>query len=131
MPTNLYLLLATADDVPGSDTNLVSDLTEISLGNGYATGGIQLNLNDVDFDTLIEDDGTNQGKIGIKDLALVASGGSIPSSGDGASYYILTDDKAPIANREVIAFWSTASPVFVSDGQTHTISNLFLVSNES
>lgn len=131
LPTNFYLLLATIDDIPDADTNVVSELTEIVAGNGYSAGGIQLIPGATDFITLIEDDTLDQGRITIKDLALVASGGNIPPSGLGASFYILTDDSSPPSDRDVIAYWSTSSPIYVSSGQTHTISTMAIVAKES
>ncbi len=109
IPTNFYVALMKADDVPDADTNVFSDLTEIAAGNGYTTGGFQLTPNDTDFDTLTENDADNYGAVEIKNVAWTATGGPIPSAGDGARYAILTDDNGVVANREVWDWWDLAT----------------------
>jgi len=130
-PTNFYVALITNTTVPTADTNTFSDLTEIAAGNGYTTGGYSLTKNSTDFDTLTESDGDDRGLIQIKDVAWVAAGGPIPSSGSGASYAVLLDDNATVANREVIAYWSLTTARSVSTGQTLTLQDLELRLNES
>lgn len=120
-PTNFYVALVTSAVAPTADTNTLSDLTEIAAGNGYTTGGISLNRNATDFDTLTENDANDRGEIQIKDLVWTASGGSIPASGGGARYAVLTDDNGTVANREVLYFWDLSSDQSVSDGQTLTL----------
>ena len=51
-PTNLYVLLATSAIEPTSDMKTVSEITEVTAGNGYATGGFQISRNSTDFDSL-------------------------------------------------------------------------------
>ena len=128
-PTNFYVALVT--DTPDCDTNLMSDLTEIVAGNGYTSGGYQLTRNATDFDTLTEDDTGNQGEIQIKDVVWTASGGTIPDSGSGALYAVLTDDHATINSREVYAFWSLGGATSVGDGAMITLADLELDLNES
>lgn len=67
----------------------------------------------------------------IKDVSWTASGGSIPSSGSGARYAVLTDDNATVGNREVLAYWDLTSDRTVSDGQTLTLQDLEIDANES
>jgi hypothetical protein len=126
-----YVALCTSADAPGPDTDTLGDLTQISTGNGYSDGGYQLTGNATDFDTLTEDDGSDRGLIQIKDVAWTASGGPIPSSGDGARYAVLTDDNATVANREVLAYWDMSSDRSVSDGDPLTLQDLELRLNES
>jgi hypothetical protein len=130
-PTNFYVALVTSAVAPTADTNVLGDLTEIAAGNGYTSGGISLNRNATDFDTLTEDDANDRALIQIKDVVWTASGGTIPSGGDGARYAVLTDDNGTVANREVIGFWSLSSDRTVSDGQTLTLQDLELRANES
>lgn len=130
-PTNFYVALVTSAVAPGPDTDTLSDLTQIATGNGYTDGGYQLSRNDTDFDTLTEDDSNDRGEIQVKDVVWTASGGSIPDSGDGARYAVLTDDNATVANREVLAYWDLSSDRSVSDGQTLTLQDLTLRINES
>ena len=131
IPTNLYLALVTDDDVPDADTNVLGDLTEITAGNGYTTGGYQLNMDATDFDTLTEDDGSDLGSIQIKDVIWTASGGTIPSAGGGARYAVLIDDNGTVANREVLAYFDLGSSIVVSDTQTLTLADHKLSLNES
>lgn len=122
-PTNFFVALVTSASAPTADTNLMSDLTEITAGNGYTSGGISLTrgLGGSDFDNNTEDDTNDRGFIQIKDVVWTASGGSIPGSGDGARYAVLTDDDGTVANREVYAFWDLSSDRTVSNGQTLTL----------
>jgi hypothetical protein len=117
-PTNYYVALVTATTTPIADINTFSELTEITAGNGYATGGFQLAKNDTDFDVLTEDDTNDRGYVQIKDIVWTASGGSIPSAGDGARHAVLLDDSVTIASREVYAYWDLTSDRQVSTGQT-------------
>lgn len=129
-PTNLYVALVTSAAAPGPDTNTLSDLTEIANGNGYTTGGYQLDRNSTDFDTLTENDTDDRGELQIKDVAWTASGGPLPASGSGARYAVLLDDNATVGSRQVLASWDLASDRVVSVGQTLTLQNLELRATE-
>lgn len=131
LPSNLYVALVTSATAPGADINTLGDLTEIAAGNGYTSGGYQLGLNATDFDTLTEDDSADLGKILIKDVAWTASGGAIPSSGDGARYAVLTDDNGTVASREVLCYWDLSSDRSVSNGGTLTLEDLQIDIRES
>jgi hypothetical protein len=121
--TNLYIALITSAAAPTVDTNTFSELTEIAAGNGYTAGGISLSRNSTDFDTLTEDDSGNLALIQIRDVVWTASGGSLPGSGNGARYAILTDDNGTQGSRQVIAYWDLTSDRTVSSGQTLTLQN--------
>jgi hypothetical protein len=121
LPTNFYVALCTSAATPTVDTNTFSELTEIAAGNGYTAGGISLTKNSTDFDVLTEDDTGDLGKIQIKDLTWTASGGSLPGSGNGARWAVLTDDNATQGNRIVIAWWDLTSDRSVSVGQPLTL----------
>jgi hypothetical protein len=123
VPTNLFVALVTSATAPAADINTLSQLTEIAEGNGYTAGGYQLNRDTTDFDALTEDDTNDQGILQLKDVFWTADGGTIPASGDGARYAVLTDDNATVANREVLAWWDLASDRSVSNGQTLTLQN--------
>lgn len=123
LPTNYYVALVTSATAPDADTNTLSQLTEIAAGNGYTSGGISLSKNSTDFDVLTEDDTNDRGLIQIKDLVWTASGGTLPGSGSGARYAVLTDDNATVGSREVYHFWSLVSDRSVSDTQTLTLQN--------
>lgn len=131
IPTNLNLALVTSAVAPNADTNTLGELTQIATGNGYADGGYQLNMNDTDFDSIIEDDTNDRSRIQVKDVAWIATGGSIPASGSGARYAVLTDDNATIANREVLIYWDLESDRTVSDGQTLALQDCEIRLNET
>lgn len=105
MPTNFYVALVTVAVTPTVDINTLSQLTEITAGNGYTTGGYQLTPNSTDFDTTTEDDALDKALCQIKDLVWTAVAGPIPSAGDGARYAVLTDDNGTVGLRQVIAVW--------------------------
>jgi hypothetical protein len=123
-PTTFYVALVTSAAAPTADTNTLGDLTQIAAGNGYTSGGIAVARNTTDFDTLTEDDTNDRGDLQIKDLTWTASGGSIPGSGNGARYAVLTDDNGTVNSREVYAYWDLTSDRSVSTGQTLTLQNL-------
>jgi hypothetical protein len=124
--TNYYVALVTSATAPTADTNTLSQLTEIAAGNGYTTGGFQLTPGSTDWDSITENDTDDRGEVQIKDVAWTASGGSIPGSGSGARYAVLTDDNGTVGSREVYAFWDLTSDRTVSDGQPLTLQNLEL-----
>ena len=121
LPTNFYVALCTSAATPTAVTNTLSELTEIAAGNGYTAGGISLTKNSTDFDTLTEDDSGDLGKVQVKDLTWTASGGSLPASGNGARWAVLTDDNATQGNRLVLAWWDLVSDRSVSVGQPLTL----------
>lgn len=119
--TNFFLFLITSASTPTADTNVKSDLTEIATGNGYTAGGISINRDSTDFDVLTEDDANDRALIQLKNIVWTASGGSIPASGNGARYAILTDDNVTLANREVWTYFDLVSDRTISDTQTLTL----------
>ena len=122
-PTNYYVALITNAVVPDADTNTLGQLTEIAAGNGYTAGGYQLTPNASDFDSLVENDTDDRGELQVKDVAWTASGGSIPASGDPASFAVLTDDNATLANREVYVVLDLQGTRTVQDGYPLTLQN--------
>ena len=131
IPTNFYVALWTSASAPTADSNTMADGTQINTGNGYSDGGYQLTPGATDFDTWTEDDGNDRGLVQIKDVTWTASGGSIPDTGGGARYAVLTDDNATVANRKILAYWDLTSDRSVSDGQDLTLQDLELRANES
>lgn len=123
VPTNLFAALVTSAVAPVVDTNTFSELTEVASGNGYTAGGISLSRNSTDFDVLTEDDTNDRALIQIRDLVWTASGGSLPGSGSGARYAILTDDNGTQGSRDIINSWDLSSDRVVSSGQTLTLQN--------
>ena len=124
-----YVALVT--DTPDEDTNTMSDLTEIAAGNGYTSGGYQLTPGETDFDTYTEDDDNDKALVQVKDVVWTASGGTIPDSGDGALYAVLTDDHATVGSREVYAYASLGGATSIGDGATLTIADFEIDITES
>lgn len=131
LPTTFYVALVTVAVVPVADTNTKSELTELVNGQGYTTGGIAVNNDSTDFDVHTEDDANDRALIQVKDLVWTASGGTLPASGAGASYAVMTDDNGTQGSREILFYWSLGSAYSVSDGQTLTLQNLEIRINES
>jgi hypothetical protein len=131
MPTNYYVALVTSAVAPSADTNTLSQLTEIAAGNGYTTGGYQLTPNSTDFDVSTEDDTNDRGYIQLKDITWTASGGSVPASGSGARYAVLTDDNVTVGSRKVLLYWDLGADRSVSNGQSLTLQNCEARLNES
>jgi hypothetical protein len=123
-PANFYLALCTSATAPTADTNTLSDLTEITAGNGYTSGGQSVARNTTDFDTITENDASSRVELQLKDEAWTASGGIFPASGGGARYTVLLDDNATVGSRQVIFWWDNTASQFLSDTQTLTLINL-------
>lgn len=124
-PAAFKMALCTSAVAPTQDTNTLSQLTQVTGGTGYTTGGIAVERSVTGFDTATEDDTNDLGSFKIKDLVWTASGGSIT----GISYACLVDDNA-IPN--VIAYFTvTGGPVTVTTGQTFTLQDCELQLKES
>ncbi|MCK9568823.1 hypothetical protein M0R72_07780 [Candidatus Pacearchaeota archaeon] len=124
-PTAFKVALVTTAVAPTCDTNTLSQLTEVTGGTGYTTGGIAVERSATGFDSVVEDDSGDLASFKIKDLVWTASGGSI----SGISYAVLVDDEA---TPNVIAYWTvTGGPVTVTTGQTFTLQDCELQLKES
>ena len=127
-PTNIKVALCTSASTPDADTNTLSDLTEIAAGTGYTAGGYDLTRNGTDFDVITEGDSADNCIIQVKDVVWTASAGSIPNSGDGARWAVLTNDDS---DADVIAYFDLTSDRSVSDGQSITLQNLQINATET
>lgn len=123
---NFRVALVTAATAPGPDTNTLSDLTEIPSGNGYTAGGRAITYSGGDFGTVTEDDTNDRGSVTIDDVTWTATGGSLPASGDGARYAVLTD-----ASGNVFAYFDLTSDRTLANGESLTLSGAELRLNES
>ena len=123
--------LALTSDAPTADTNTVSDLTEITAGNGYTSGGQAVALDSTDFDTWTEVDASDRALLQMKDFSWTAAGGNIPSADTGPRYVILTDDHATVASREVYHYWDIGATVTVVSGTSLILQDLEIRINES
>ena len=125
----LFVMLCTSAVTPDKDVETFATLTPIATGSGYqSTGGIGTNEgfllpgNAADFYAITHGDG--YGRIKIRDIIWTASGGSIPDSGDGARWAVLTDNNTTIDSRVVLAWWDLTSDRSVADGNTLTLQDL-------
>jgi len=119
-PTKLYAALVTG--APTKATTKMSDLTEIAPGNGYVSGGVQLNRSTSDFPTLTKT--VNDAVAYLKTIQVSASGGKIPPSGSKAKYMVLTTDEATVGNRRVWWWWELSQEHEVVDGQVLQIEDM-------
>lgn len=122
--TNFYIALVTSAVVPTHATKLLSELTEIAAGNGYTSGGYQLNRDTTDFNSITEEDVDQFTRIGLKPIVFTASGASIPASGSPARYLVLTTGEATVANRQIIMYESLTSDRIATAGLSINITAL-------
>ena len=122
-PLTVLFKRALVKSVPDQDDNLMSDLTEIAAGNGYIAGGMDIARAAGGWDVLTEDDGNDWALAQAIDRVWTAAGGDLPSDSVGATYAVITDDNAVVANREVYHYGSLGGARVVSIGQTLTIQN--------
>lgn len=120
-PTNYYMALFTSATTPDSDTDTKGQLTEIATGDGYTTGGYSLTAGATDWDTHTEDDTNDRAFVQNKDIVWTASGGPIPTSGNGARWACLTDDNVTQGSRLLLVYFDLTSDRSVSSGQTLTL----------
>ncbi len=97
-----------SDATPNAADNHVSgDIAEIADGNGYLTGGIDVN------NTYTEVNGT--GSCFGDDVVWTGAGGSIAQF----RYIILYDETAALA--PLIGWWDNGNEVTVGNGETFTV----------
>lgn len=101
LPASFNVALCTGAVTPTAATNVLGDLTQIAVGNGYTTGGFNFVPSASTFDVITEDDTGDHALIMAADVLWNASGGPIPSSGSGARWAVLTDNNATVASREI------------------------------
>jgi len=93
--------------ITASTVNQLSDITQISNGNGYTTGGAT-----VASTAYSQTSGT--GKLTGTDVVFTASGSMGPFR-----YAVLYDDTA--ANDETIGHWDYGSSITLAAGETFTV----------
>lgn len=103
------LKVALSNTAPTASTDSqLSNITQISGGNGYTTGGTAVGSN-----AYSQTSGT--GKLTGNDVVFTASGGSVGPF----RYAILYDDTA--TNDELIGYWDYGSSITLADGETFTV----------
>ena len=111
-PSSFKLALCLAATAPNVDKNTLSELSEIAVGNGYNAGGASVARSLVGFDTLTEDDSNDLAYIQLQTVTWVATGGSLPSSGNGARYAVLVDSSS-----NIVCWWDFVTDRMVTIGQ--------------
>lgn len=119
--TQMYLALIRS--TPTSATATMADVTEITAGNGYTSGGQAINRNSTDWDVLTLDGPNNKAYAQLKDYQWTGTGGPLPSDSNGATFAVVTDDNATVSARKVFHYGSLGSARVVSDTQNLVIQN--------
>lgn len=88
--------------------SVYASVTEITAGNGYATGGLV-------FTGTTWSTAAGTARLKAADLVWTASGGSIANF----QYVLVVDDKATADN--IIGFWDYGAPVTITNGNTFTL----------
>lgn len=124
-PTNFYVMLITSAVSPSATTTTItaSSLIEVANGNGYTTGGFQLDRNSTDFPDFVE---AATSYVRAIDASWTASLGDIPASGNPPRWAVLTDDNATVGDREVWAYHDLTTTYSATSGQTITIPDIEL-----
>lgn len=119
--SSFRLVLCTAANTPTVDTNTMSELTEIAAGNGYTSGGFTIAQSAVGWPGLTEDDVNDKAVAEALSVTWTASGGSLPPSGTGARWAVLTDANGTLGSREVFAFFDLSTARTLTVGSTMEI----------
>ena len=120
-PMNLALI--TSATTPISSILVFSELTQIATGNGYLDGGLPVTRDGLDLTMWDNSSDTagSYGRLQLQNFVWTAVGGNLPSSGNGASFAILTDDNATVANRQVYAWFDLLTARTVGSGSILTL----------
>lgn len=102
------LKIALSNTAPSAGNTQLSNITQISNGNGYTTGGSAVTIS-----SSAQSSGTY--KLTLADLVFTAAGGSIGPF----RYVVLYNDTA--ANDELIGWYDYGSSITLADGETFTV----------
>lgn len=108
--TNDTLKVMLSNTAPNASTHAVrADVTEISAGNGYTSGGIDTQ----------NDGAESSGTVTVTavDLTFTAAGGSIGPF----RYAILYNDTPTSPADPLIGWWDYGSSITLADGETFTV----------
>ena len=95
---------------PSAGNTIRSNITELSAGSGYSTGG-----NTASISSSAQSSGTY--KLVLGDVVFTASGGSIGPF----RYAVLYDDTPTSPADPLIGWWDYGAPITVADGETFTL----------
>ena len=104
------LKIALTNSAPSASNSLLSDITQISAGNGYSSGGTTATVS-----SSAQTSGTY--KLVLADVVFTASGGSI-----GPFRYAVLYDSTPTSPlKPLIGYWDYGSSVTLADTETFTV----------
>lgn len=104
------LKVALSNTQPSVGNTILANITQISNGFGYTTGGTQATQS-----SSAQSSGTY--KLVLADVVFTASGGSIGPF----RYAVLYDDTPSSPADPLIAWWDYGAPITVADGETFTV----------
>jgi hypothetical protein len=102
--------VALSNSAPVATNTALADITQISAGNGYTSGGTATTI------TLSETSGTTT--VSGTQVVFTASGGSI-----GPFRYVVlyNDTTTTPVNKPLVAWWDYGSSITLADGETFTV----------
>jgi hypothetical protein len=106
--TDVYKV-ALSNTAPVATNTILSNITQISAGNGYTSGGSTTTI------TLAEVTGTTT--VSGTQVVFTASGGSIGPF----RYVVLYNDTTSSPSKPLVAWWDYGSSITLADGETFTI----------
>ena len=106
--TDVYKV-ALSNTAPVATNTILSDITQISAGNGYTSGGSTTTI------TLAEVTGTTT--VSGTQVVFTASGGSIGPF----RYVVLYNDTTTTPSKPLVAWWDYGSSITLADGETFTV----------
>ena len=106
--TDVYKV-ALSNTAPVATNTILSNITQISAGNGYTSGGSTTTI------TLAEVTGTTT--VSGTQVVFTASGGSIGPF----RYIVLYNDTTTSPSKPLVAWWDYGSSLTLADGETFTV----------
>jgi len=106
--SNAFKLVLT-NSAPIATNSALADITQISAGNGYTTGGNATTI------TISESSGTTT--VQGTEVTFTASGGTMATF----RYYVLYNDTATSPADALVAWWDHGSAVSLTDGSSFTV----------
>jgi hypothetical protein len=104
------LKIVLTDTAPSASNSVFADLTEISAGNGYTSGGIAATVA-----SSAQSGGAY--KLVLDDVTVTASGGAIGPF----RYFVLVDDTPTSPADPLIGWWDYGSSITLANGESVTI----------
>ena len=109
LPTPRNYKIALSNTAPVATNTILSNITQISAGNGYTSGGSTTTI------TLSETTGTTT--VSGTQVVFTASGGSIGPF----RYVVLYNDTTTSPSKPLVAWWDYGSSLTLADGETFTV----------